>query len=459
MNFAARAIARLKQMAGLTPVSTMYSGLLGYVRESYPGAWQNGVTVETPKNILAFSAVYACISLIANDVSKMCLQLMHEADSGVDEEVSISSPYARVLRKPNAYQTRIQFMMHWISCKLIHGNTYILKQRESVRGLVRALHILDPRLVLPMVAPDGSVFYRLGQDMLAQIDPAQTSDIYPASEVIHDRMVCLWHPLVGVAPIYACGMAATQGLRIQANSAKFFENMSRPSGILTAPGAISDATAKRLKESWEQNFSGLNIGRLAVVGDGLTYEAMTIPAEAAQLVQQLKMSVEDVARCFLVPMYKIAGGENPKFSNFSAMNQDYYTQCLQNLIESVEVLLDEGLELPDRYFVEMEMEGLMRMDPAGRAEIAAKAIGAGYLAPNEARDTENLPPVDGGDTPYLQQQNYSLADLAQRGPPVASATPVPALPAPMPSKSEEQIAQELTQALVERFTLEARAHA
>jgi phage portal protein BeeE len=53
-------------------------------------------------------------------------------------------------------------------------------------------------------------------------------------------MITFWHPLVGVTPIYACGAAATQGSRIQANSAKFFENMSRPSGQLTAPGEISE---------------------------------------------------------------------------------------------------------------------------------------------------------------------------------------------------------------------------
>lgn len=36
------------------------------------------------------------------------------------------------------------------------------------------------------------------------------------------------------------------------------------------------------------------------------------------------------------------------------------------------------------------------------------------MAPNEARATVGLPPVVGGDTPYLQQQNFGLFALARR---------------------------------------------
>src|SRR6185312_14046419 len=100
--------------------------------------------------------------------------------------------------------------------------------------------------------------------------------VVPASEIIHDRMNCLFHPLVGLSPIYAAGLAATQGLHIQGNSATFFKNGSNPGGVLTAPGAISDETAARLKAAWATNYSGENAGKVAVLGDGLKYEAMAV---------------------------------------------------------------------------------------------------------------------------------------------------------------------------------------
>ena len=58
---------------------------------------------------------------------------------------------------------------------------------------------------------------------------------------------------------------------------------------------------------------------------------------------------------------------------------------------------------------------------------AADGVKAGFLSPNEARRMFfNLPPVAGGESPYLQQQDFSLAALARRD----AATPAPpSLPA------------------------------
>ena len=341
------------------------------------------------------------------------------------------------------------------------GNVYILKQRDA-RNVVIAMYILDPQRVVPLVTDDGAVWYRLSSDRLAQLVDASlkidgNTVAVPASEIIHDRMLTLWHPLVGVSPIYACGSSATQGIRIQNNSARFFENMSRPSGILTSPDKISDELAERYKRHWEANYTGGNIGKMAVLGNNLHYEAMTIPAHDAQLIEQLRWTVEDVARCFHVPLHKLGMGA-PTLNNIASLNQDYYSQCLQALIECVEVLLDEGLALPADLGTELDLENLLRMDPLSVADFNEKGIRAGYLAPNEARLKQNLEPVDGGDTPYMQQQNFSLAALdrrdSQESPPPLTPTPTPAAPVllPAPAPVVQDRSAELMSAIAKRFT-------
>ncbi len=426
---------RIKQSPGaLSPVPYSNMGsFFGPIRESFAGAWQKNVYPESQRNIFAFSAVYACVALVASDIAKLRPMLTKDTPGGYWVEVQGPSPLQPVLAKPNRYQTRIQFFHQWITSKLMHGNAYILKERDQ-RGVVTDLYVLDPRLVVPLVASDGSVYYQLKIDHLSGI---QEPVLLPASEIIHDRMLTLWHPLVGVSPIFACGAAATQGIRIQANSASFFENMSRPSGMLTAPGKISDETAQRLKDKFEPNFSSGNLGRLFVAGDGLAYAPMTIPAEDAQLIQQLNWTIEDVARCFQVPLHKISqvAQRSINYASIGALNQDYYTQTLQFHIESLELLLDEGLGLDKAgYNVTLDLEGLLRLDPAARIDTAAKGVGSGIYSPNEGRAKENLPPVSGGDTPYLQVQNYALSALAKRdalanpfapNDPAPSGTPVP----------------------------------
>src|SRR5690606_22558622 len=260
-------------------------GWLPIIRESYGGAWQQNVEIDND-TALTYFAVFSCITLIAGDIAKLPVRLLRDVD-GIHKPEENQS-YTPVLRKPNGIQNRIQFWENYFLSKLSNGNTYVLKRRDT-RGLVRALYVLAPERVQPLITPAGDVFYQLSSDNISGIEEPIT---VPASEVIHDRMNCLFHPLVGLSPIISAGLAAMQGHNIQTDSTNFFANRGIPGGVLTAPGAISDETAKRLKEYWETNFTGENAGKVAIAGDGLKFEPMRMTAENAQVIEQLRWSAE-----------------------------------------------------------------------------------------------------------------------------------------------------------------------
>lgn len=308
----------------------------------------------------------------------------------------------------------------------------MLKQRDN-RGIVTALYILDPWRVQPLVAQDGSVFYRLGEDNLSQLENASIT--VPASEIIHDRMNCLFHPLFGLSPLFASGLSASQAIHIQRDSERFFKNSAKPSGILTAPGSISDETAKRLQETWAANHTGDNSGKIAVVGDSLTFTSMQMSAVDAQLIEQLKLTATDICATFHVPAYMVGAGQMPLNNNVEALAQQYYSQCLQIHIESMEACLDEGLAMPSNYGTELDLDGLLRMDTATQMETLTKGVAGAVTTPNEARKKLNKKGLPGGDTVYMQQQNWSLEQLDKRdiiqdkpsvaAPPLPTNTPNP----------------------------------
>jgi len=427
---ASAAVSLFKKQLTLSGVDSN-RGWISLLRANMDGTWQYDTEINN-ESALAYTPFYACLTLIAGDIGKICLQLMEkESRSGIWVETT-SPAFSPLLRKPNHFQTRQQFIEGWVLSKLIHGNAYILKLRDG-RNVVTAMYVLDPTRVTPLVAPDGSVYYQLQRDDLSKL-PFDAPAI-PAAEIIHDRMDCLFHPLVGISPLFAILLPASQGLRIQKNSEVFFKNMSRPSGMLTAPGTIDEVTSARLKKEWEAGYGGSNIGRMAVLGDDLKYVAMTIPPEQAQLVEQLKLSAEQVCSAMHVPPYMIGVGPMPSYNNVEALNQQYYSQCLQKLFNAIEDLLDDGLGLfPVGYRTEFDLDDLLRMDTTSRVKAAADKVGAGISSPDEERRKFGLLPVLGGSTPYLQQQNYSLAALAKRD---AMADPFAAAPAPTPAPAPD----------------------
>lgn len=378
------------------------------IREPFAGAWQRNLEVRAD-TVVSNVTVFRCVSLIASDIAKMRLKLITQVSPGVWEEAD-NPAWSPVIRKPNHFQNRIQFFENWMLSKLNAGNTYGLKQRD-LRGVVTQIYILDPRRVHPLVGPGGDVFYQLYSDDLAGVGEQVT---VPASEIIHDRWNCLFHPLCGLSPIFANGLSATQGLRIQEHSTRFFGNGARPGGMLMAPGKISGDTAERLKTDWQTKFGGPNVGMVAVLSEGLKYEPLQMTAVDAQLVEQQRWTGEMICSSYGVPAYKAGVAPAPTLNNIEALERQYYQACLQIHIESIELCVDEGLGLPANWGVEFDLDTLMRLDTGALVHALAEATGAGILKPDEGRARLGYGKVEGGDTPYLQQQNYSLAALNKR---------------------------------------------
>jgi HK97 family phage portal protein len=412
----------------LNSVPAGSGGWYPVIREPFSGAWQRNMEINTDA-AASFHADFACKTLIARDIAKLRLKLVEKDKDDIWSEVT-NPAFSPVLRRPNDYQTHNQFWEAWVLSKLSRGNTYVLKERDN-RNVVVALHVLDPTRVQPLVADDGAVFYRLSSDNLAGIGEL----VVPAREVIHDRMNCMFHPLVGTPPVFASGLASMLGMNAQKASALLFENSSMPGGIITAPEEMSDEQRLRFKTEWENNFTRLNRGRVAVMGGGLKYEPIAMTHVEGQMIESLKWSAEIVCSVYHVPPYKVGVGALPSYNNVQALNVEYYSQALQSHIEEIEEVLDHALGIGWGVGLgtEFDTENLLRMDSVTQITAIQAAVGAGVMAPNEGRKKLDLKPAEGGDSPYLQQQNYSLAALAKRDAqddPFKPATATPALPEP-----------------------------
>jgi HK97 family phage portal protein len=206
-----------------------------------------------------------------------------------------------------------------------------------------------------------------------------------------------------------------------------------------------------MKAHWDANYTGDNAGKVAVLGDGLKFEPMRMTSVDAQLVEQMHSSDESICTAFGVPAYKVGVGQMPTHDNIDALTQDYYSQCLQVHIESMEAGLDEGLDVPANQRTELDLNGLIRMDSGKQIETLVAGVRGSVYTPNEGRKRINLKPLTGGDTVYMQHQDYSIQALAWRDAQPNPFDPTPTTqPAPAGTEQDSEDQMRMLALLVEK---------
>ena len=404
------------------------------IHEPFTGAWQQNKE-EKRGDLFLYPTLYACINRISSDIGKLHF-IIRRKSGNVSIEVHDSIGY-RVLRRPNNYQTEGQFRELWIIAKLLCGNSYILLGRDE-KGVVTSMHVLDPMRVMPMVTDNGEVYYRLHRD---ELNRAQDITV-PASEIIHDRCNPLFHPLIGIPPIAAANFPALKNLKILRNSTSFFSNNQQPGGLITAPAGMSKDDAQRVRQYWEENFTGDNAGKVAVIGADLKFTSFAMKSIDSQMIEQTRYSDEQICQPFGIPPFKVGIGSLPAGLGVDAINQLYYSDALQAHIEHMEVLLTKNVSLRDGEYVELDIDALIRMDEGKRAEVESRLVSGKIKTPDEGRARFNLPPTGGGDTLWGQYQDYPLGMLENRSEWDEKAKPIEA-------QNEEAKSADVTNAAIE----------
>ncbi|HEY8353576.1 MAG TPA: phage portal protein, partial [Methylophilaceae bacterium] len=355
------------------------------IHEPYTGAWQKNDELKRG-DLTCYPALFACLSLISEDIGTMPFVLKERGADGIWRPAT-NPAYDPVLRKPNGFQTDQQFREQWVLSLLLDGNTYVLKERDA-RGVVARMYILDPSRVTPMVSEMGRVFYRIAytnaQNLLPQQYGAEEITV-PASEVIHHRINCLHHPLIGVPPLCAATLAAGKNFKILRNSSAFFGNNASPGGLITAPAGLTEEEADAIQASFNEKYAGENSGRIAVIGADLKFTPFAFKAADSQLVEQLRYSDEQICQPFGIPPFKIGIGSIPAGMTVDQINLLYHEDALSGHIEAMENLLDDALSLPQDWGIWLDTEPLFRMDEGKRAEIETKLVGGMIKTPDESR--------------------------------------------------------------------------
>jgi len=327
---------------------------------------------------LNLSAVYACVQVLAQTVGSLPLHVYQRTTEGKNR--AVTHPLYRLLHDaPNPEMTS----MSWRQAMMLHmclwGNHYSEIERNK-KGEPVALWPITPwRVNLKRV--DKVLIYTVATD--------NGVVTLPYGDVLHIKGLSC-DGLVGLPPLRAAKEAIGLGLAAQKYAAKFFANDARPGGILEHPGQLSDEAAERLRKSFEKTHEGLdNKFRVAVLEEGMKFNAVGVPPEDAQLLETRKFSVAEIARYFRMPLHKISDLDRSTNNNIEHQAIEFVTDTIRPWLVSMEQELVFKLFSGD-YFPEFLIEGLLRGDIKTRYEAYAIGRQWGWLSADDIRERENM---------------------------------------------------------------------
>lgn len=297
--------------------------------------------------------------------------------------------FAKLMEKPNRYQTKYEYWEHQIANLALHGNFY--NKKTEIGGTTRSLLPFNP-LQTETKLIEGDVVHLYSQD--------GSVTAYADKSVWHVRMngdlIVGRSPLQYGRSIFGIAQAA------ELATTKVYTNGGKRSGVLSIDKLLTPEQRTQIRA----NFTGLVEGaeRLYVLEAGAKFDAISMSPQDIELLASRKFEIDEICRWFGVPSILVNQNEGSTTlgSSTAEIISAFYKLNMRPILEAIENSAQTHLIKDPSIEIEFDFEGLLRANQKDRYDGYRIGITSGLLTPNEARAMEWLPKVQGGDQLLIQ---------------------------------------------------------
>lgn len=355
----------------------------------------------TPTNAVRFASVYACINTLGDDIAKLPLKSYIRGENGTTRDKD--SDVAKVLgERPNRFMTPFIWKKLVMTDALTAGNHYSYIHFD-MEGKIDELIPLDPYSTQVIVDRKTRAYgYRTTFN-------GAIVDLLP-HEVFHMKSLST-DGIIGISPIEAIKLQMeTMGLGLQYNK-DLIERGATPQGILEVDSEIGKEAKEKVKEEWERVNSSQKI---AITDLGMKYRQIGISQVDMQYIDTYKMSQQQIASIYKMPLHKINDLSNATYTNIEQQSLDYVKNTLQPWVTQFEEEADykfyTRLQRNQRHYCKFNMDSELRGDSKSRAEVQKINVWNGFKTVNEVR---------------IENEDNIYADIEEANQPMMTLNVVP----------------------------------
>lgn len=342
--------------------------------------------------------VRTVVGFLARNIAQIGLHTFERVSDTDRKRLAASdSPLAALIARPNPRTTRYRLIDALVNDLGIFDVACWakIKTDEGTGGLLR----LPPQQISPLgeswAWPEGIRFK--GNRGTKDFDP---------DDVVLFRGYNPTDARWGVSPMETLRRVLAEEYQATLYREQLWRNGARFPGHIRRPkeaGEWSDRARERFRADWKGLYTGNGpgAGGTPVLEDGMTFEASGITPAQAQYLETRKLTREEVAAAFHIPLPMVGILDHATFSNIEEQHKNLYQDTLGPWLEMIQQEI--GLQLVPEFddtgkvYVEFNLAEKMKGSFEDQAQSLQTAVGGPWLTRNEARARQNLPQVDGGD--------------------------------------------------------------
>ena len=362
------------------------------------GATAAGMTV-TEMTALRNSTYFRGENLISSAIGMLPTFLMRKTIGPDGKELiekATDHPLYRLLKKrPNGYQTALEFKSYMQQLALRDGNAYGLIIPDF-RGRAAQIIPLARHSVTPKLSDDWVLTFEYRR-------PGGGTATLAANQVFHFR-----HPMTrdGLTGLALRDIAReTLGVAAQAEKAagKMLKGGVMAGGALESDEELGPEAISSLRDSMrERSLDGDAAGEWLVLEGGLKAKPFITSAKDAQYDELRKRTVEDIARFMDVPRPLLMMDETSWGTGIEQLGLYFVTYCLMKWFVAWEQAIERSCftqaeQDADELYVKFNEGALLRGSLKEQAEFFKAALGPNqaYRSVNEVRSAFDLNPKTG----------------------------------------------------------------
>lgn len=234
---------------------------------------------------------------------------------------------------------------------------------------------------------------------------------YRGADVIDMPFMLRGNRLGAVSPVFSNAITIGLTLAMMRYGGRVFKNGGIPpftiSGPMKNPGAVGRAADQLTAAVKALADKG---GNAITIPEGHELKPLGIDPEKMQMEGGRRFQIEEIARIYQIPPVFVGDLTRGTFSNVEQQDLHLVKHLISQWAKlfEAEVTLKAYGRAPGIY-AEHDLDGLLRGDLQTRAAARAQMINTGQLTPNEAREQDNRPPVEGGEIALVQGAMVPLA--------------------------------------------------